>query len=156
MCLTHVKRHYPWTNVYKLAHHYKTCCGPCWWGIASIRWPLQMILSKPFYMCEFGNQTAMRFHWYRDPNTKDTKTLRFTRALFGLAPSPFPAWESTARASRVLPGTVSSRSWRNPPKSLCRWSHQQWSDSPESTALEEGISTSYLQWSPAQITQVAL
>ena len=31
----------------------------------------------------------MRFHWYRDLNTKETEMLRFTRALFGLAPSPF-------------------------------------------------------------------
>ena len=31
----------------------------------------------------------MRFHWYRDLNTKETETLRFTQALFGLAPSPF-------------------------------------------------------------------
>ena len=35
------------------------------------------------------DRDAMRFHWYRDLNTKETETLRFTRALFGLAPSPF-------------------------------------------------------------------
>ena len=35
------------------------------------------------------DRDAMCFHWYRDLNTKETETLRFTRALFGLAPSPF-------------------------------------------------------------------
>ena len=31
----------------------------------------------------------MRFHWYKDLKTKEVEALRFTRALFGLAPSPF-------------------------------------------------------------------
>ena len=32
---------------------------------------------------------VMRFHWYKDLKTKEIEALRFTRALFGLAPSPF-------------------------------------------------------------------
>lgn len=32
----------------------------------------------------------MRFHWFKDLKTKEIVTLGFTRALFGLAPSPFP------------------------------------------------------------------
>ena len=32
---------------------------------------------------------ALRFHWLKDLETKEVETLRFTRALFGLAPSPF-------------------------------------------------------------------
>ena len=32
---------------------------------------------------------ALRFHWLKDVETKEVETLRFTRALFGLAPSPF-------------------------------------------------------------------
>lgn len=32
---------------------------------------------------------ALRFHWIKDIQTKEIETLRFTRALFGLAPSPF-------------------------------------------------------------------
>ena len=32
---------------------------------------------------------AMRFHWYKDLQTRVIEVLRFTRALFGLAPSPF-------------------------------------------------------------------
>ena len=32
---------------------------------------------------------VMRFHWYKDLKTKEIEALRFTRALFCLAPSPF-------------------------------------------------------------------
>ena len=32
---------------------------------------------------------ALRFHWLKDVEKKEVETLRFTRALFGLAPSPF-------------------------------------------------------------------
>lgn len=32
---------------------------------------------------------ALRFHWITDLKSKSVETLRFTRALFGLAPSPF-------------------------------------------------------------------
>jgi hypothetical protein len=32
---------------------------------------------------------ALRFHWFKDLQTKTIEVLRFTRALFGLAPSPF-------------------------------------------------------------------
>ena len=35
------------------------------------------------------DRDAMRFHWYEDLETKKVQILRFTRALFGLAPSPF-------------------------------------------------------------------
>ena len=33
------------------------------------------------------DRDALRFHWFRDLKTKEIQTLRFTRALFGLAPS---------------------------------------------------------------------
>ena len=32
---------------------------------------------------------TLRFHWLKNIETKEVKTLRFTRALFGLGPSPF-------------------------------------------------------------------
>ncbi|KAL9957559.1 hypothetical protein ACROYT_G039201, partial [Oculina patagonica] len=32
---------------------------------------------------------ALRFHWLKNMETKEVETLRFTRALFGLGPSPF-------------------------------------------------------------------
>ena len=32
---------------------------------------------------------ALRFHWIVDKHYKKVETLRFTRVLFGLAPSPF-------------------------------------------------------------------
>ena len=35
-----------------------------------------------------AERDALRFHWAPDEQSK-VKTLRFTRALFGLAPSPF-------------------------------------------------------------------
>ncbi|KAK3719160.1 hypothetical protein QZH41_005637 [Actinostola sp. cb2023] len=35
------------------------------------------------------DRDALRFHWLKDLDTKTVETLRFTRALFGLAPSPF-------------------------------------------------------------------
>ena len=39
-------------------------------------------------ICE-ENRDALRFHWLKDVNSKEVETYRFTRALFGLAPSPF-------------------------------------------------------------------
>ena len=36
-----------------------------------------------------NEQDAMRFHWYKDLQTRVVEVLRFTRALFGLGPSPF-------------------------------------------------------------------
>lgn len=35
------------------------------------------------------DRDALRFHWLEDLKTKRVVTLRFTRAIFGLAPSPF-------------------------------------------------------------------
>ena len=35
------------------------------------------------------DRDVMRFHWFKDLKTKEIMTLRFTRALFGLSPSPF-------------------------------------------------------------------
>ena len=35
-----------------------------------------------------SDRDALRFHWRRNEHSQ-TETLRFTRALFGLAPSPF-------------------------------------------------------------------
>ena len=35
------------------------------------------------------DRDVMRFHWFKDLKTKEVVTLRFTRALFGLSPSPF-------------------------------------------------------------------
>ena len=35
------------------------------------------------------DRDALRFHWLKDLRTKEIEVLRFTRALFGLAPSPF-------------------------------------------------------------------
>ena len=35
------------------------------------------------------DRDALRFYWFKDLQTKTIEVLRFTRALFGLAPSPF-------------------------------------------------------------------
>ena len=35
------------------------------------------------------DRDALRFHWIKDTEKKEVETLRFTRPLFGLAPSPF-------------------------------------------------------------------
>ena len=35
------------------------------------------------------DRDVLKFHWFKDLETKEVETLRFTRALFGLAPSPF-------------------------------------------------------------------
>ena len=35
------------------------------------------------------DRDALRFHWIKDLASKQVETLRFTRVLFGLAPSPF-------------------------------------------------------------------
>ena len=35
------------------------------------------------------DRDALRFHWFKDLQSKTIEVLRFTRALFGLAPSPF-------------------------------------------------------------------
>ena len=40
------------------------------------------------FVCE-TERDALRFHWLRDKTTNEEKTLRFTRVVFGLAPSPF-------------------------------------------------------------------
>ena len=34
------------------------------------------------------DRDVMRFYWFKDLKTKEVVTLRFTRALFGLSPSP--------------------------------------------------------------------
>ena len=36
-----------------------------------------------------SDRDALRFHWIKDKNSEEVETLRFTRVLFGLAPSPF-------------------------------------------------------------------
>ena len=35
------------------------------------------------------DRDALRFHWIVDKHSKEVETLRFTRVVFGLAPSPF-------------------------------------------------------------------
>ena len=35
------------------------------------------------------DRDALLFHWIRDLETRRVEVLRFTRALFGLVPSPF-------------------------------------------------------------------
>ena len=36
-----------------------------------------------------SERDALRFHWLVEAHSEKVQTLRFTRALFGLAPSPF-------------------------------------------------------------------
>ena len=36
-----------------------------------------------------ADRDALRFHWLKDLRSRQVETLRFTRVLFGLAPSPF-------------------------------------------------------------------
>ena len=36
-----------------------------------------------------NERDVLHFHWLKDLQTKEIEVLRFTRALFGLAPSPF-------------------------------------------------------------------
>ena len=40
-------------------------------------------------MCQEAECDALRFHWIRDKSTEELEVLRFTRVVFGLAPSPF-------------------------------------------------------------------
>ena len=40
------------------------------------------------------DRDALRFHWISGENPEQVRTLRFTRALFGLGPSPFFLGES--------------------------------------------------------------
>ena len=35
------------------------------------------------------DRDALRFHWVKDPDNEEVETLRFTRVMFGLGPSPF-------------------------------------------------------------------
>ena len=49
---------------------------------------------------------ALRFHWLKNVESKEVETLRFTRALFGLGPSPF-----------LLAGVIEQH--------LDAWSHKQ-------------------------------
>ena len=36
-----------------------------------------------------SERDALRFHWLVDKTSRDVEVLRFTRVVFGLAPSPF-------------------------------------------------------------------
>ena len=36
-----------------------------------------------------AERDALRFHWIKDKSTEELEVLRFTRVVFGLAPSPF-------------------------------------------------------------------
>ncbi|XP_022802398.1 uncharacterized protein LOC111339932 [Stylophora pistillata] len=36
-----------------------------------------------------AERDALRFHWIKDKSTKELEVVRFTRVVFGLAPSPF-------------------------------------------------------------------
>ena len=49
-----------------------------------------------------SDRDALRFHWLRDLNSSELTTLKFTRALFGLAPSPF----LLGRSDGTTPGVV--------------------------------------------------
>lgn len=48
-------------------------------------------LSKAFLQEQIREteRDALQFHWIVDKHSKKVQTLRFTRVLFGLAPSPF-------------------------------------------------------------------
>ena len=48
-------------------------------------------LRKAFLQMQIREteRDALRFHWIVDKHSKKVETLRFTRVLFGLAPSPF-------------------------------------------------------------------
>ena len=47
------------------------------------------IPHKPVVRDTAETRDALRFHWLEDLKSKRVETLRFTRALFGLGPSPF-------------------------------------------------------------------
>ena len=49
-----------------------------------------------------SDRDALRFHWLRDLNSYEVITLRFTRALYGLATSPF----LLGRSDWTTPGVV--------------------------------------------------
>ena len=82
------------------------------------------------------DRDVKRFHWYKDLKTREIEALRFTQALFGLTPSPFLLGGVLRGTSRALSGTVSSRSGRNPPKSIRRRPHYWWTDRSRDAALE--------------------
>ena len=53
--------------------------GNYWWPQATF---LQVWIKA-------HDRGALRFNWFEDLKSKQVETLRFTRALFGLVPSPF-------------------------------------------------------------------
>ena len=63
------------------------------------------------------DRDALRFHWIKDLASKQVETLRFTRVLFGLAPSPFllatfklHKWHFNDRELEVETATVDEES----------------------------------------------
>ncbi len=73
------------------------------------------------------DRDALRFHWLKDLRTKEIEVLRFTRALFGLAPSPVPAWGSNPTSFGELSNSLSRNCFRSkfpriymPPRKLHR------------------------------------
>ena len=76
--------------------------GPCrpplqnrlWAVLVRVRFQLVALtgdIKKAFLQVRIreGDRDALRFHWIRDLATQRVKVLRFTRASFGLVPSPF-------------------------------------------------------------------
>lgn len=55
------------------------------------KWAIAGDLKQAFLqiLVHGADRDALRFHWLKDLRSKQVETLRFTRVLFGLAPSPF-------------------------------------------------------------------
>lgn len=70
--------------------HYKTSCGVSF----SKRFHPVVVagdVRRAFLQVRIRETEvdALRFHWIADKTAKQVETLRFTRVVFGLAPSPF-------------------------------------------------------------------
>ena len=70
-------------------------CGELWQSVAEhlndISEPKFGDLQKAFLQVRVreAERDALRFHWIVDLQSTEIETLRFTRVVFGLAPSPF-------------------------------------------------------------------
>ena len=79
-------------------------------------------LKQAFLQVRIGEneRDVLRFHWLKDLQTKEIEVLRFTRALFGLAPSPF-LLAGVIKGTLAKPSTkISRRSSGDRKELICR------------------------------------
>ena len=97
---------------------------------------------------------ALRFHWLTDKETNEVQTLRFTRVVFGLAPSPFllngVIHQHLENLQSTYPGSVNEIR-----KSLCGRPNLRWLHGRQSESFKAGGRGDFRRCE-IHITQVAL